>query len=322
MIVVTGAAGFIGSALLSKLMSEGYGDLVAVDDLNFAAKQQNLKDKRIRELVSIHDFPEWLRKNGREVQFIHHIGARTDTAEFDRALLQRLNTEYTKTLWRLCCEFQIPLIYASSAATYGAGEHGFSDDLNELDPELLEPLNEYGRSKHEFDLWALKQEQEPLFWAGFKFFNVFGPNEYHKSRMASVVFHAYHQIMNTGKVQLFRSHRSDYKDGWQLRDFIYVKDVTQVLLHFMENRKHSGLYNLGTGIPRSFYDLAASTFTALNREPKIEYINIPEDIRDKYQYYTCAKMEKLRNSGYTLPFTPLEVAINDYVTHYLPDRIL
>lgn len=322
MIVVTGAAGFIGSALLSKLMSEGYGDLVAVDDLNFAAKQQNLRDKRIRELVSIHDFPEWLRKNGRDVQFVHHIGARTDTAEFDRDLLQRLNTEYTKTLWRLCCEFQIPFIYASSAATYGAGEHGFSDNFNELNPELLQPLNEYGRSKHEFDLWALKQEQEPMFWAGFKFFNVFGPNEYHKSRMASVVFHAYHQIMDTGKVRLFRSHRSDYKDGWQLRDFIYVKDVTSVLIHFMENRKHSGLYNLGTGIPRSFYDLATSTFSALNREPIIEYIDIPEDIRDKYQYYTCAKMEKLRNAGYTLPFTALEDAVAEYVTHYLPDRIL
>lgn len=320
MIVVTGAAGFIGSALLSRLIEDGYGELIAVDNFEDLRKSANFSNKKVKAHIGIEAFPDWLRSNGNQVQFVHHIGARTDTAEFDKAVLNKLNTEYTKTLFQICSENQISFIYASSAATYGDGSKGFDDDENRL--LELEPLNEYGQSKHEFDKWVVTQTDKPYFWAGFKFFNVFGPNEYHKGRMASVVFHAYHQIIETNNVKLFKSHVKDYEDGKQLRDFIYVKDVVDVLMHFMVTRKNSGIYNLGTGIPRSFYDLADATFKALKRETQIEYIDIPLDIREKYQYYTAANMSKLRAAGYNAPFTTLESAIEDYVQHYLPDKIL
>jgi len=218
-------------------------------------------------------------------------------------------------LWTACAKYDLPLVYASSAATYGAGEHGYNDDHALI--ANLKPLNPYGESKNDFDKWALKQKEKPYFWAGLKFFNVFGPNEYHKGRMASVVFHTFRKIKETGQMELFRSHNPDYRDGEQLRDFIYVKDVVNVLYFLMLLKKHSGIYNLGTGQARTFIDLSRATFAAMDKAPEISFIDTPEDIRDKYQYFTQAKMEKLRQIGYTLPFYTLEEAVQDYVQDYL-----
>ena len=256
-----------------------------------------------------------VRKNQRFTQFIIHLGARTDTTEFNKAIFDELNEQYSQDMWNACVKYALPLIYASSAATYGGGELGY-DDNHEVIPSL-KPLNPYGDSKNNFDIWALQQEKKPFFWAGLKFFNVYGPNEFHKGRMASVVFHSYNQIQSVGKVKLFRSHRADFKDGGQLRDFIYVKDVADVIVFLMESRKHSGIYNLGTGKARPFIDLATATFKALNLEPNIEFIDTPIDIRDKYQYYTQANMAKLKAAGYTKEFTSLEDGVEDYVKNYL-----
>jgi ADP-L-glycero-D-manno-heptose 6-epimerase len=315
MIVVTGAAGFIGSVLVGRLNAEGYSQLVVTDDFSRPDKNKNLDNKQYLEKINREDFFSWLDKNHDKVDFIFHIGARTDTAEFDKNVFDKLNLNYTKTIWQKCSQFEIPLVYASSAATYGLGELGY-DDNHDIVPNL-KPLNPYGESKNNFDKWALLQEDTPPFWAGFKFFNVYGPNEFHKSRMASVIFHAYHQILKTGKMKLFKSHNPDFEDGKQLRDFVYVKDVVDVLIHFMKNQKTSGLYNLGTGQARSFLDLTTSTFNALGREPVIEFIDTPEDIRDKYQYFTEANMQKVHDYGYEKPFTSLENGVEDYVKHYL-----
>ncbi len=315
MIVVTGAAGFIGSALVAKLNTERFFDICVVDDFSREDKNKNLKNKRFSVKVQRDIFPEWLRLNQAQVEFVVHIGARTDTTEFNEEIFNKLNFNYSIKLWNICVEYGIPFIYASSAATYGSGELGYSDD-EQLIPRL-KPLNPYGWSKQKFDCWVLEQQQKPYFWAGFKFFNVYGPNEYHKARMASVVFHSYHQIQQSKKIQLFRSHKEGIADGEQKRDFIYVKDVCEVLFYFMNNRKHSGIYNLGTGKARSFNDLAKSVFSALNIPVNIEYIDTPEDIRDKYQYFTEAAMSKLRKAGYTKEFTSLEDGVNDYVKNYL-----
>jgi ADP-L-glycero-D-manno-heptose 6-epimerase len=261
---------------------------------------------------------DWLPAQASKIQFVFHIGARTKTNEFDEQVLQTLNVEYSQKLWQFCVDNSIPLIYASSAATYGDGGQGFSDDPQGLGQ--LKPLNPYGSSKHRFDLWVMEQlllGNQPPFWAGFKFFNVFGPNEYHKGRMASVVFHAFNQIRTTRKVSLFKSHHPDYKDGEQERDFVYVKDVMNVLMHFFVHRKNGGLFNLGTGECRTFLDLATAVFEAMNVPVDIEYIDMPADIRDRYQYHTQADMQRIRTAGFTLPFTPLEVAVADYVQHYL-----
>lgn len=318
MIVVTGAAGFIGSVLVSKLNKENFKDIVLVDDFTKTQKSANLEGKIFSEKVPRNEFFTWLNQNHRFVQIIFHIGARTDTTEFNKAVFDELNYNYSQNVWKACVGFGIPLIYASSAATYGEGELGYADD-EKLIPQL-KPLNPYGESKNNFDIWALKQEQKPYFWAGLKFFNVFGPNEFHKGRMASVVFHAYNQIKSTGKMKLFRSHNPNYKDGMQIRDFIYVMDVVDVLFFLMHQRKNSGIYNLGTGQARSFIDLVSSTFSAMKLKPDIEFIDIPEDIRDKYQYFTEAKMEKLRSIGYQKPFTTLEKAIDDYVNNFLVNQ--
>lgn len=315
MIVVTGAAGFIGSCLIGKLNKQRFLDVVAVDDFSIGDKNINLENKTISARIHRDDFPEWLKKNHKLVQFIFHIGARTDTTEFNASVFEKLNVRYSKQVWNLCVEFGLPLVYASSAATYGSGEQGY-DDSEEIIPSL-KPLNPYGESKQQFDVWALQQERKPYFWAGLKFFNVYGPNEYHKGRMASVVFHAYHQAQKTGKVKLFRSHKPGYADGCQLRDFIYVDDVTEVCLYLMHQRKNSGIYNLGTGKARTFNDLATSVFNALNKPVSIEYIDIPEDIRNAYQYFTEARMDKLRSTGYKKPFQSLEEGIGDYVKNYL-----
>ncbi|WP_207429334.1 ADP-glyceromanno-heptose 6-epimerase [Pedobacter sp. SYSU D00535] len=315
MIIITGAAGFIGSCLIQKLNAEGYYDLVLVDDFSDEAQNKNFEGKRYAQLIERDQFVGWLRENHLHVQFIFHLGARTDTTEFDYELLKKLNLDYSKDVWNTCVEFGLPLVYASSAATYGLGEAGYEDNEGQLN--ALKPLNPYGDSKNEFDKWALQQERQPFFWAGLKFFNVYGPNEYHKGRMASVVFHTYNQIMKTGEMKLFQSHNPNFKDGEQMRDFVYVKDVTEVLYFLMHHRKDSGIYNLGSGKARTFLDLATNTFKALGKEPKISFIPTPEDIRDKYQYFTEAKMDKLNAIGYHKPFHTLEEGVSDYVKNYL-----
>jgi ADP-L-glycero-D-manno-heptose 6-epimerase len=311
MIVVTGAAGFIGSQLVHKLNQEGFKAIIAVDKFDQEEKYKNLEKAAIQERVEREEFLSWLDNNYEEVEFIFHLGARTDTTEFDRDLLWKLNTNYSKEVWQRCVQYQLPLVYASSAATYGLGELGYKDD--ESLPPKLKPLNPYGESKNEFDIWALEQEEKPFFWAGLKFFNVYGPGEYHKGRMASVIWHAYNQILATEKMKLFRSHHPDFKDGEQQRDFVYVKDVVKVCYWLMHHRQNSGLYNLGTGTARSFNALARAVFSALSKEPVIEYIDTPIDIRDKYQYFTEADMNKLSSIGYEEPFSELEEGVREYV---------
>jgi ADP-L-glycero-D-manno-heptose 6-epimerase len=318
MIVVTGAAGFIGSVLTGKLNQAGLENLVVVDDFSKTEKNKNLEGKKFKNLIERDDFFQWFDEHAGDISFVLHIGARTDTTEFNKDIFDVLNLNYSKQVWVRCSEHQIPLIYASSAATYGMGEMGYIDDHNVI--EKLIPLNPYGESKNEFDKWVLKQEETPPFWAGLKFFNVYGPNEYHKGRMASVIFHAYNQIKETGKVNLFRSHKSEYKDGEQLRDFIYVKDVVDVIVFLMQSKPDSGIYNLGTGKARTFNDLVESTFAALEMEPDVQFIDTPIDIRDKYQYFTEAKMEKLRSAGYYYPFTSIEEGVTDYVINYLEGK--
>ena len=315
MIIVTGAAGFIGSGLISRLNQEGFNNIIAVDDFSKVEKAQNLIGKTIKERVERNVFFDWLDKNNRDVEFIFHIGARTDTTEFDTEIFDELNLNYSKEIWNRCVAYQIPLVYASSAATYGLGELGY-DDNESLIPQL-KPLNPYGDSKNDFDIWALQQEKKPFFWTGLKFFNVYGPNEYHKARMASVIFHAFNQIKATDKMKLFRSHNPDFKDGEQMRDFIYVKDLIEVCLFFMHHRKNSGIYNLGSGKARTFKDLVTNTFLAMDKTPDISYIDTPVDIRDKYQYFTQANMSKLHTIGYTKPFYTLEEGVTEYVKDYL-----
>ena len=315
MIVVTGAAGFIGSCMVSKLNKLGRKDIIIVDDFKKESKKENYSHLQYSEKIDRKEFISWFENNANKVEAVYHLGARTDTTEFDWDVFVSLNLNYSKNIWRICCLNSIPLIYASSAATYGNGENGYDDNQDKI-PEL-KPLNPYGRSKQEFDLWVLSQETKPPFWAGLKFFNVYGPNEYHKQRMASVIFHSFNQINETGLVKLFRSHRPDYKDGMQLRDFVYVKDLISVMAFLMENKPESGIYNLGTGKARSFYDLASATFRALGKDPNIEFVDIPIDIRDKYQYFTQANMQKLRSIGYNQDFYTLEEGVRDYVQNYL-----
>jgi ADP-L-glycero-D-manno-heptose 6-epimerase len=315
MIVITGAAGFIGSCLAAGLLEQGYCDLVLVDDFSRSDKRRNYDEKPGCVCVSRDAFFEWLDREQASVQYVFHLGARTDTTEFDVSIHTRLNLEYSKKVWEKCVTYGLPLVYASSAATYGDGSLGFADADNILAD--LVPLNPYGDSKLAFDRWALAQERKPFQWVGLKFFNVYGPNEYHKGRMASVIFHAHQQIAQRGYMQLFRSHRPDYRDGEQLRDFIYVMDVVRVCIWLMENRKVCGLFNLGTGKARTFLDLSKAVFKAMGIAPDIRFIDTPEDIREKYQYFTEARMEKLRMSGYTLPFMSLESGIEAYVQQFL-----
>jgi ADP-L-glycero-D-manno-heptose 6-epimerase len=324
-IVVTGAAGFVGSDLVGYLNQQGYTELILVDEFGYPDKAPNLEGKKYAVQVERESFFDWLAEHRPAVSCVFHIGARTDTTEFDYSIHERLNVEYSKKIWAYCTENNVPLIYASSAATYGAGEHGYDDRHDVV--TSLKPLNAYGISKNEFDKWALQQAgrtdgqgqagSQPPFWAGLKFFNVYGPNEYHKGRMASVIFHSFHQIRKNGEVKLFKSHRPDYKDGQQLRDFVYVKDVIKVCYWLMEHRPASGIYNLGTGIARSFEDLVKATYGGLDLPANILYIDMPEDIRDKYQYFTQANMAKLKAAGYQDDFYTLEKGVDDYVRNYL-----
>ena len=315
MVVITGSAGFIGSCVVSRFNREGIRDLVLVDDFSRTDKKANYEAKTYREKIERDVFVNWFEKNASQVKQVIHIGARTDTTEFDRDLFDRLNLKYTKSIWKICADNAIPLIYASSAATYGLGEHGYDDDEKKI--ALLKPLNPYGDSKNDFDKWALEQKNTPPNWYGLKFFNVYGPNEYHKGRMASVIFHAYNQIMQKGQVKLFRSHNPDYEDGGQLRDFVYVKDLLEVIWFLYTKKPKNGIYNLGSGKARTFMDLAKATFSALDKKANIEFIDTPIDIRDKYQYFTEANMQKLISAGYSKPFTSLEDGVRDYVVNYL-----
>ncbi|MFN5710593.1 MAG: ADP-glyceromanno-heptose 6-epimerase [Bacteroidota bacterium] len=315
MIVITGAAGFISSCLISKLNYNGFTDIVAVDDFSNNLKLRNWNTKKIRCTLERKLFFDWLKDNQQQVEFIFHLGARTDTTEFNKQIFDELNLNYSKAIWHACVQYHIPLVYASSAATYGSGEFGYNDNES-LIPQL-KPLNPYGDSKIYFDNWALTQEIKPFFWAGLKFFNVYGPNEYHKGRMASVIFHAYHQIRETSQMKLFKSHRNHFNDGEQMRDFIYVKDVVDVCYFLMHHRKNSGIYNVGSGKARSFNNLVKQTFLSLGVNENIEYIDMPADIRDTYQYFTEANMEKLKNIGYHCTFHSLEEGIDDYIKNYL-----
>ncbi len=318
LIIVTGAAGFIGSALAGYLNHLGYTNLILVDDFSREDKKRNWETKSYAQCIDRAVFFEWLKASHPPVRLIFHLGARTDTTEFDYAVHEKWNVRYSQDIWQYCSEQNIPLIYASSAATYGGGELGYKDDHSLC--AQLKPLNPYGVSKNEFDKWALAQSDAPPHWYGLKFFNVYGPNEYHKGRMASVIFHAFNQIREQGFVKLFRSHRPDFEDGEQLRDFVYVKDLVKVCVWLMDQLPASGLYNLGTGKARSFADLARSTFAALDTEPDIRFIDMPEDIRDTYQYFTEADMSKLLDAGYPHPFYSLEDGVDDYVRQFLSPK--
>jgi len=326
-ILVTGAAGFIGSCMVGYLNRKGYHNIIIVDEFDDENKKPNYEDKKIVARIDRNELFDWFISHPMKIDFVFHLGARTDTTEFDYTVLEKLNVDFSKKIWSYCVEKNIPLVYASSAATYGDGELGYKDD-HDL-PYKLNPLNPYGKSKNEFDKWALEESQKskvksqktgPPNWYGLKFFNVYGPNEYHKGRMASVIFHSFNQIKSSGKVKLFRSHKPGYKDGEQLRDFVYVKDVVDICYWLMNEKPASGLYNLGTGKARTFKDLITAIFKSLNKEPVIEFIDTPLDIRDKYQYFTEADMNKLRRVGYKEDFYSLEEGVETYVKNFLIDK--
>ena len=318
MILVTGGAGFIGSCIVRTLNDMGIEDIVIVDHICETDKWINMRNKKYIEYINRDEFVERLLDFKGKVSHIIHMGACSATTEKNFDFLYKNNYEYTKELWKFCAEEDISFIYASSAATYGDGSQGFDD---KGDIKKLRPLNAYGYSKQLFDLWAEKELQSgnkvPKQHVGFKFFNVYGPNEYYKETMASVIFHTFNDVNTTGKKGLFKSYKQGYEDGGQLRDFVYVKDICKIVKFMIANPKVNGLFNLGTGKARSFYDLATATFKAMGKEPNIEFIDMPERLRGKYQYYTQANMEKLRSVGYDKEFYSLEDGIADYVCNYL-----
>ena len=314
-IAITGAAGFIGSYLTGYLNQVGFENLILVDNFSDERKTRNLENKIFKQKIDREEFFDWHKANPRAIQAIFHLGARTDTTEMDYEVHKKWNLDYSKKIWELCVQENIPMLYATSAATYGSGEHGYTDSHDIV--KQLQPLNPYGVSKNEFDIWALEQTQTPPNWFGVKYFNVYGPNEYHKGRMASVILHAYRQIKEKGEVKLFRSHNPDFEDGGQKRDFIYVKDVVRMCVWLMMAVPASGLYNVGTGKARTFCDLVSAVFKTLKMPENIIFIDTPEDIRDKYQYYTQADMGKFLATGYDRAFSTLEQGIYEYVSMYL-----
>lgn len=316
MIIVTGGAGFIGSAIVAALNQRGIQDILIVDELGQDEKWKNLRNLRFADYLEVDDFNETVADGETEweVEAIFHMGACTDTTETDATYLVKNNYEFSKLLCGWALEIGTRFIYASSAATYGDGSEGFKDEEDKI--EHLQPLNMYGYSKQMFDLWLKRQGLLDQV-VGLKYFNVFGPNEYHKGEMRSFVHKAFGQIRETGKVRLFKSHRPDYADGQQLRDFIYVKNAVDMTLFFAEHPEANGIFNIGTGQARSWNDLAAATFKAMGQEVNIEYIPMPESLQDKYQYFTQADIFKLRNAGYKGQITPLEKAIKEYVQEYL-----
>ncbi len=315
MIVITGARGFIGSCVANYLYRKGNKNLILVDELNRADKNSNVSDLPEDIFIPREKLVQLLRSGFIIPRSIIHLGARTDTTSTDKGIFDRLNLEYSKALWNIAVKYDIPFIYASSAATYGLGEHGYTVDLSIIDQ--LSPLNEYARSKQYFDLWALSQNNKPSQWVGLKFFNIYGPNEYHKGRMASVIFHTFDQVSSTGGMKLFKSHREDISNGHQSRDFVYIKDLLDVIFFFINNPQHSGIFNLGTGEARTFLDLAKNTMLNMGIDENISFIDTPMDIRDKYQYFTEADISGLRKAGYRKDFHTLEEGINDYVKNYL-----
>ncbi|GHU89448.1 ADP-L-glycero-D-manno-heptose-6-epimerase [Clostridia bacterium] len=312
-VVLTGGAGFIGSCVMRMLLDSGVGDVIVVDNIASTDKWKNLVGKRYSEYVHKDIFIRQL-SDYKDVTCVVHMGACSSTTESDFAYLHRNNFEYSKTLWRYCAGNGIPFIYASSAATYGDGSQGFDDEAN---ISILRPLNGYAYSKQLFDLWTLEQTVAPPQHVGLKFFNVYGPNEYFKGGMASMVFHGFNQIQESGAAKLFKSQRHDYADGEQLRDFVYVKDICKVVKFFIEHLEISGLFNVGTGRAQSFNALINGTFTALGKPANIEYVDMPQSLRGKYQYYTQATIGKLRSVGYTEPFYSVEDGTRDYVREHL-----
>ena len=319
MIVITGGAGMIGSMIAWHLNQiSGRDDLVIVDRQHHPEQWQNLVHRRYAHYLDKDQLLDWL-KQAKNIDAVIHMGAISATTERDFNKLVQDNIQYSQALWSWCAEHKVPLLYASSAATYGGGEQGYEDDESRTDS--FRPLNGYGYSKQFFDQWALRQVREgkpvPPQWCGFKFFNVYGPNEYHKERMASVAFHSFNQFREHGTVKLFKSHLPEYKDGMQLRDFVYVKDAAAVVAHFLQNPEHSGIYNVGTGQARAFKDLASAVMTSMDKSPDITFIDMPDDLQGKYQYFTEANMEKVRATGYSQPFHTLEEGVRDYVQNYL-----
>ncbi len=317
MIIVTGGAGFIGSAMLWELNRNGESDIIVVDDLGSTTteKWRNLSGLRFADVIPKDLLPDLLEKGALAgISAIVHMGANSSTTETDADHLLTNNFIYSKRVASFCIKHDVRFIYASSAATYGDGSNGYSDDIEELDS--LRPLNMYGYSKHLFDLWA-RRNNVLDHAAGLKFFNVYGPNEYHKEDMSSVVYKAFHQIRDKGSMKLFQSHRPDYRDGEQLRDFVYIRDCTKVIAWLLENPSVSGLFNVGYGSARSFKELVTATFSALGKQPVIDYIPMPESLRDKYQYYTCADITKLRSAGFSEELTSIEDGIQEYVQQYL-----
>ncbi len=310
MIVITGAAGFIGSHLAEGLAKQGFRDLILVDDFSIPEKKANWAGLVYQELIHRDDFFDWLNSNQKMVQYIFHLGARTNTLEQDEEVLNRLNFEYSKKVWELCVRFGIPLCYASSAATYGDGSLGFNDDVSII--HQLQPLNPYGWSKHRFDLWAIEQKRKPGQWVGLKFFNVYGNREKHKGRMASVVLHAFQQIVAVQELKLFKSYREHIPNGEQKRDFIYVKDLVMMMIAIMMDRKISGIYNAGTGHARSFNELSTTIFETMGLSKKIVYVDMPEGLQNQYQYFTEANMISFFKKK-SLIFTPIEVGVSEYV---------
>lgn len=321
MIIITGGAGFIGSALTWRLNDAGISDIMIVDRLGSGQKWQNLAKRRLTTLMHKDDFLPWFESNAMRlnVDAVFHLGASSSTTETDCDYLVRNNLHYSQRLFGLCADFRIPFIYASSAATYGAGHSGYDDDP-ELVP-LLRPLNPYGFSKHIFDTWVLKQTAQPPFWAGLKFFNVYGPNEYHKGGQTSVVYQVVPQVKETGQIKLFKSYKAGIGHGEQKRDFVYVKDCVEVMLHLLNHvgRAQSGIYNLGTGEARSFADLARAVFYAMGYgTANLSWVEMPEQLRTQYQYFTEARMQRLfTQTGYDRPMTRLSEGVQDYVQNYL-----
>ncbi|MGA2915828.1 MAG: ADP-glyceromanno-heptose 6-epimerase [Sedimentisphaerales bacterium] len=316
MIIVTGASGFIGSALIAGLNAKGISDILAVDILGKDEKWKNLRNLRFTDYLEADDFLEIITA-GRfalPVEVVLHLGACSSTTETDASYLIRNNFDYSKAVAAFALEKKARLVYASSAATYGDGSKGFSDDESKL-AELV-PLNMYGWSKQMFDLWAQSNGMLKKI-VGLKYFNVFGPNEYHKADMRSFVLKGFRQISQTGKVRLFKSYNPQYADGRQMRDFLYIKDAVDMTLFFLDNKKAAGIFNIGSGTPRTWLDLANALFAAMGREPNIEFIDMPDQIRDKYQYFTQADITKLRKAGYDRQPTGLELAVKDYVQNYL-----